>query len=522
MSGPGASSDPRAWLAEADRLHHAKQFAPAVAHYREALTRDPALFDGWYGLGFAQSAQGEYGEAIDAFRRALALQPDASRVRVNLAESLFALGHVTEAIREYERVVLEGDQAAREMALRNVACIAPGDPAQDNAAIQRVRRRWAQAEAGSVRPRHPAAPANAKPRLGYISSFFGERNWMKMFMGVINAHDRDAFEVHLLATGSLPSAASGYRDRPDDRIWDIGDIPNAELAEHIAEARLDVLIDLNGYSDLARLPLLLYRAAPVQLCWANMYATTGFATVDCVIGDPWTIPPEEERFCVERVRRVPRTYLAFAVSGQVPGIAPPPRLSTGHVTFGSLMSAYKITDAVIASWSRILRGVPGSRLLLRNRALREASNRADFLRRFAANGIDAARLSLEGGGEHFDFLRTYDRIDIALDAFPYNGGTSTAEALWQGVPLLTFNGDRWASRTSRSILMEAGLREWVADDQAGFESLAIRLGMAPEGLAAKRAGLRAKVAASPACDTRGLCRALEAIYREEIAGRAGG
>jgi predicted O-linked N-acetylglucosamine transferase (SPINDLY family) len=517
-----AFSDARAWLAEADRLQHAKQFGPAVEHYRQALARDGSLFDAWYGIGFAQSALEEHGDAIEGFRRALALKPGATRLRVNLGESLFALGHVSEAIGEYGRAAAEGDPAARAMALRNVACIAPGDPALDNAAIMRARRRWAEAEAVPERPGRPDWRPEAKPRIGYVSSFFGARNWMKMFMGVINAHDRDRFEVHLLATGSLPSAEAGYRDHTDDRIWDIGDISNAELAGHIADARLDVLIDLNGYSDLARMPFLLHRAAPIQLSWANMYATTGFSTVDCVIGDRWTIPPEEERFCVERVHRVPHTYLAFDTFYPVPDVVPPPWPRAGHVTFGSLMSAYKITDQVIASWSRILRGVPASRLVLRNRALSRASNRADFLARFAANGIDAARLALEGGGDHFDFLRTYDRIDIALDAFPYNGGTSTAEALWQGVPLLTFNGDRWASRTSRSILMEAGLGEWVAADQSGFEAMAIQMGLAPHGLAAIRAGLRDKVAASPACDTDGLCRALEAIYRNEIGSRVVG
>ena len=368
------------------------------------------------------------------------------------------------------------------MALRDIACIAPGDPALDNQAVMRARQRWAATEAASIHPAQPDWRPGAKLKIGYLSSFFGARNWMKMFIGVINAHDRDRFEVHLIATGDLPSAEAGYRDHADDRIWQIGDISNAELAGHIAGARLDVLIDLNGYSDLARMPVLLHRAAPVQLAWANMYATTGFATVDCVVGDPWTCPPDEDRFCVERVRRVPLTYLAFDVFYGVPDVAPPPWTRTGHVSFGSLMSAYKITDPVIAAWSRILLGVPGSRLLLRNRALDQASNRAGVLARFAAEGIDPARLTLEGGGEHLDFLRTYDRIDIALDAFPYNGGTSTAEAIWQGVPLLTFNGDRWASRTSRSILMAAGLGEWVAPNQPAFEAMAIRMGLAPEAV----------------------------------------
>ena len=513
---PAASADAHAWLTEADRLHSAKHLARAVVCYREALARDASLFDAWYGLGFAQGALEEHGAAVDALRAALALQPHAARLRVNLGESLFALGHVSDAVREYERAVAEGDPQARELAFRNIACIAPGDPALDNVAILRARQQWAAAE---TVPLHPDRPERrgGKLRIGYLSSFFGAPNWMKMFMGPINAHDRDRFEVHLIATGDLPSAGSGYRDHPDDRIWEVGDISNADLAGHIAKARLDILVDLNGYSDLARMPVLLHCAAPVQLAWANMYATTGFSTVDCVVGDAWTIPPEEEPFCIERVRRVPNTYLAFEVFYPVPDVAPPPRASADHVTFGSLMSAYKITDQVIESWSRILHGVPRSRLLLRNRALSQPSNCEDFLARFAANGIDAARLILEGGGAHFDFLHTYDRIDIALDAFPYNGGTSTAEALWQGVPLLTFNGDRWASRTSRSILMAAGLGEWVAADRAGFESMAIRLGLAPEGLAAWRSGLRAKVAASPVCDTAGLCRALEEIYRQELA-----
>ena len=520
MSTPGTWSDARVWLAEADRLQHAKQFAPAVEHYRQALARDDSLFDAWYGLGFASAAVEEHGDAIQALRRALAIRPDATRLRVNLAEALFALGHVSEAIREYARAAGEGDAVARDMALRNIACIAPGDPAMDNLAIMRARRGWAEAEAASIPPGQPDWWPGRKLKIGYLSSFFGSRNWMKMFMGPINAHDRERFEVHLIATGDLPSAEAGYRDHPDDRIWEIGDISNEQLAGHIADARLDVLIDLDGYSDLGRMPLMLHRSAPVQLACCGMYATTGFSTIDCVVGDLWTIPPEEERFCVERVRRVPHTYLAFDMFYPAPDVAPPPNERSGHVTFGSLMSAYKVTDQVIASWSRILLGVPGSRLLLRNRALGFASNRADILARFGARGIGAARLSLEGGGEHLDFLRTYDRIDIALDAFPYNGGTSTAEAIWQGVPLLTFNGDRWASRTSRSILMAAGLGDWVAADMAGFEALAIGLGLAPGGLSAVRASLRAKVAASAACDTVGLCRALEAIYQDEVAARA--
>ena len=517
MSGTPLSA--RALLAEADRLHLAKDYAGATEFYASALVKNANLAMAWYGLGCARGSLNEHGEAIEALRRAIALTPDDPRMRASLAEALFAAGHVSEAVREYQRMALEGDAALREVALRNIACIAPGDPALDNAAILRLRKAWAATQKAKPLPARPGWTPGRKLRIGYVGSYFGARNWMKMYMGVINAHDRDRFEINLIVDGPLPSVEAGYRDHPDDRIWEVDGVPNDELAGHIAGAELDVLVDLIGYSNLERMPLSLYRAASVQMTWANMYATTGFPDVDCVIGDAWTIPPEEDAFCAERVRRVPGTYLAFDPFYPVPDVAPPPRAKAGHVTFGSLTSAYKITDPVIASWSRILQGVPGSRLLLSNRTLARKSNRAELTARFKAQGIGVERVTLEGGGEHFDFLRTYDRIDIALDAFPYSGGTTTAEALWQGVPVLTFNGDRWAARTSRSLLMAAGCADWVAEDQAGFESLAIRMGLAPEGLAATRAGLRARVAASPACDTVSLCRVLEAIYLEEAAAK---
>jgi predicted O-linked N-acetylglucosamine transferase (SPINDLY family) len=243
--------------------------------------------------------------------------------------------------------------------------------------------------------------------------------------------------------------------------------------------------------------------------------------LDALVGDRWVIPPEEEAFCAEPIRRVAETYLPFTMFYDTPPVVPPPCLARGHVTFGSLGTAYKLTPLTLDIWSAVLRAVPGSRLLLRNRALDYASNRADLVARFAALGIAEERLDLLGGAPHDAFLATYDGIDIALDTFPYNGGTTTAEAIWQGVPLLTFVGDRWAGRTSRSVLMAAGLGDDVAADPAGLVARAAALAADPQGLAVRRAGQRQAVAASPACDPAALCRELEAIY-EDLAARVAG
>jgi len=497
-------------LAAADQAHLEKNYAKAIDLYRQALAQDPTRFDAWYGLASAQASLLEYGEAIAAYRFALALRPDDMGLRVNLASALFALGYVTEAVRNYQMAAASGDAKVRAMSLRNLACIAPGDPALDNRSVLDIRQRWCAEEAAGIRTVQPCTAPGPRLRIAYYGSFFADKNWMKMYLGAINAHDRKRFEVNLIVDGPLPSAACGYQDHDDDRVWGVSGVSNAELARHIAAAKIDVLVDLNGYSHQKRLPLLLHRAAPVQIAWQGMYATTGFPHVDALIADAAALPCGEERHYTEHIHRVRGTYLAFDFFYEAPEVSPPPSLRTGYITFGSLSSAYKLTPQTLQAWSQILRANPTSRLLLRNAALDKNSNRADLLARFTDLDIAADRLTLLGSGEHLEFLRTYAQIDIALDAFPYNGGTTTAEALWQGVPLLTIDGDRWAGRTSRSILAAAGLSEWVAPDVPSFVAMAAKLAHAD--LAPARRVQRANIAASPACDVVSLCRDLEALY----------
>jgi protein O-GlcNAc transferase len=508
--------DPASELRRADALHLDRQYHEAIEAYRRALAGDASLHAAWYGLGCASLSLKAYGDAVDALRHAVGLRPDADGARCNLAEALFQLGEVDAAVAEYQRAADSGNAEVRAIALAGIACIVPGASHQDNFNVMAARRRWIDWEARGLRRVNASAhEAGRKLRVGYLSAFFGERNWMKLYMGVINAHDRDRFEVHLLSDGAAPSADCGYTDHAEDRIWELGGVSNAALAQHIVEAGLDVLVDLNGYSFQRRLPVFLYRPARLQVCWLGMYGTTGLREIDWLVGDAAVIPPEEEQYCTEPIVRVPGTYLAFWMFYPVPDVAPPPCVQTGYLTFGCLSSAYKLTEPTIAAYAAILRAAPASRLLLCNRTLDEASNRAALLARFARCGVAADRLLLEGGAEHYDFLRSYDRVDVALDTFPYNGGTTTAEALWQGVPMLTCNGDRWAGRTSRSLLLAGGLDEWVTADVPGFQDAAVALAHAadtPARLAALRNGMRERLRASAACDVVGLCRSLEALY----------
>ncbi len=514
--------DPVVAVRHADALQLGGQLTAAAAEYHRALMLDPAAVDGWYGLGCAELARGAFGETAHCLRRALALQPERLDIRFNLGNALFGLGEVDAAVEFYRSVAEAGPSPLTGEALAAIARIIPGASAADNAAVLKARRTWARKEAKILRlpSRRPApAAAGKKLRIGYVSAFFGDRHWMKPVWAAVNHHDRARFEIHFFSDAKAPDAQSGYRDFPDDYVHDIRSASNDGLADYIARCGIDVLVDLNGYSHPSRLDLFMRRPAPVIVGWFNMFATTGIDGFDYIIGDDAVVPAAEERFYSERVLRVPGSYLAFNVLYPVPEVAPPPVLATGSLTFGCFCSQYKITDATIAAFAAILRGAPLARLLLKSRPLADESNRAAVRGRFARHGVAAERVLMDGPAEHFAFLAAYERVDIALDAFPYSGGTTTMEALWQGVPVLTFNGDRWASRTSRSLVLAAGLDAWCLADRDAFVAQAIALARSPTTpaeLAALRASLRDRLARSPACDGAALCRGLESLY-EKIA-----
>ncbi len=498
----------------ADCFHAEAQLPEAIAAYRTAQALDPTSADAWYGAGCAQLQQRAYGDAFLCLSRAAALAPHSAPAHYNLGKTAFELGRVERAITHFRRAAAL-DPAFADMSATSIACIIPGSIHATHADVQNARRHWARSQPASrSRPLFRKTPVRAQERLriGYVSAFFGARNWMKPVFAVINRHDRAAFTIKMFCDGAPPCAESGYADYDHDEIHDISGVPNNRAARIIADAGVDILVDLNGYSAPERLPMLMQRPARTQIGWFNMFATTGMDAFDYLVGDDTVIRPEEEKFYTERIFRVPGSYLAFDVRYKVPDIAPPPSLAAGGpITFGCLGSQYKLTDAVLAAWSAILRGAPSARLYVKNGALEDASTRNDFLSRLGALGIAEHRITLSGRSEHFEFLDAYRHVDIALDTFPYNGGTTTTEALWQGVPVLAFHGDRWASRTSASLLTAAGLHDWLMPDAETYVRHAIALANAPPGLATLRRNLRSRLRA---CDPLTLCQALESFYKK--------
>ncbi len=271
-----------------------------------------------------------------------------------------------------------------------------------------------------------------------------------------------------------------------------------------------VLIDLSGHTAHNRLPVFAWKPAPVQVTWLGLPATTGVAEIDYVLGDPHAIPAEYDNHFSEAVWRMPESYLCLTVPASPVKVAPLPALSTGHVTFGSFNNLTKMNDAVVAVWARILNSVPDSRLLLKTKQLSEPAVCDKTLQRFAACGIAPERLLLSRTTvSRDDHLAAYNKVDIALDTFPYPGVTTSAEALWMGVPVLSLRGDRFMSRTAGSIAHNAGLPDWVAADEDDYVAKAVAFASDLQRLAALRAGLRQQVLASPLFDAPRFARNFE-------------
>lgn len=503
----------------ADAFHAQGDLVRAIELYTIAINLEPSLAGAWWGLGCAFASLGDHASAVESFRRLIALQPDHGMALHNLGKSLFELGQVDPAVDAFQRSLNHLPKEVRCLALGNIAVAIPGAPAANNGDILKARRDWARICLPPIAaPRHFAGPSPASARLirlGYVSAFFGKRNWMKPVWGLLNHHDRDRFEVHLFCEGPESEIGQGYRADPRDRFHNTSGVANTALARLIEELQIDLLIDLNGYSRPSRLPLFGLRPAPVQVAWFNMFATSGIECFDYLVGDQHVIPSEEEGYYTERVVRVPGSYLTFEVSYPVPDVVSPPCLKRGALTFGCLAPQYKITTKVVEAWSRILNANPSSRLILKNVVLGKPAAREFVRELFGRFQVHADRVDLDGPAEHFAFLERYADIDIALDTFPYNGGTTTMEALWQGVPVLTFSGDRWAARISASLLLESGLSEFVTADSEEYIALAVALAGdpgTPARLESLRRSMRERLRGEPVCNVRGFVRNMEEEY----------
>ena len=375
-------------------------------------------------------------------------------------------------------------------------------------------------------------------RVGYVSPDFKAHSVAFFVTPVLRHHDHDRFEVFGYHNSRHSDGVTEALRHECDHWREIASLTDEEVAGIIRRDEVDILVDLTGHTAFNRLLTFARKPAPVQVTWLGYPNTTGLAAIDYRVTDDWTDPPgDADRYYTERLIRLPTTFSCYSPPGDCPEVSPLPVATNGFVTFGSLNNFSKIHPEVVGVWIRLLEAVPQSRLILvynggskswldniihRVRssaeipfaALRAMSNLRLARKAFATSGISASRIKiLRGSPSSVVHLQNYQKIDIALDPFPYNGTTTTCESLWMGLPVIALEGDTHAQRVSSGILNNVGLGELSARSHEEYLAIARRLSEDKRNLAALRATLRPMMSGSSLMDGREFTANLESAYR---------
>ena len=494
------------------------QVAEALLCFERAIELRPDLVDARNNLGLACSAQGEPDRALASFEHAVQIDPDHFGALTNLANAFKDQGRAAEAI-AYYRLALASrpDDAPVHSNLLLAMHYQPGaDPREILAEARSYARRHAEPVAAAIEPRPSRSPAGPRrppaDRATSPARLPKEHPVVSVQVPIVAAHDRHRFEIICYADVPRPDAITrrfkGYAD-----CWrSLVGLSDAQAAERIRQDDIDILVDLAGHTGGNRLRTFARKPAPIQVSYMGYLGTTGLSAMDYYITDAHADPPGlSEAHYQESLIRLPLCGFCYA-----PGPAPevrsvPPARQSGQVTFGCLNNPAKVSDEVLAVWSRGLAAVPGSRLLLRTGAGRSAEERIrDVL---TARGIAPERLGFAGPtATRFAYLEQYHAVDIALDPFPYNGVTTTCDALWMGVPVISQAGRMNVSRQGVRFLRTVGLDELLAETLEDYVRIATALAGDLARLADLRAGLRERMSGSPLLDAQRLARDLEAAY----------
>ncbi len=486
----------------------------AVACYRRALDIKPDYAAAHNNLGNACKAQGRLEEAIECYQRALALTSDYAEAHVNLGNALCEQGSIEEALACYRRALTIKPHFAE--AHSNLLLALHYHPVEDPALLFDLHREWndkyAKSLAAMIAP-HPNRCGTDRPlRIGYVSADFRRHPVGYFLKPVLAAHDRSRFELFCYSmvgkeddfTAEIQASAGTWRN--------ITGMSDENVAATIRNDGIDILVDLSGHTAGNRLLVFAGKPAPIQVAWIGYVDTTGLDTMDYLLADDFVSPPEGAQSFTEQLVKLPGSYLCYEPPKYAPPVSSLPALLSGHLTFGCFNNLSKVSGEVVVLWSRILRELPGSRLVLKTKSLNDQHAQERYRQLFLAQGIQPGRVDLLGSSPHVELLNHYGRIDMALDPFPYTGGLSTCEALWMGVPVITLVGSTFLSRIGGSLLTHAGLTEAVTCSPAQYVERAVKLGKDLEHLSRMRLGLRARVAAS-LCDAETFVHNLERAYQ---------
>jgi predicted O-linked N-acetylglucosamine transferase (SPINDLY family) len=488
----------------------------AVVASRQAISNRPDYAEAHCHLGNALRDQGKLEEAVLAYREAIRVKPNYAGAHSNLGAALADQGKQDEAIAALHQATSTGPNLAE--AFSNFLLCLNYSHKMTPQQFYSVHREWNKRYGHPVS--RPAAYTNDRGitrrlKIGYVSPDFRDHSVAFFFEPLLKDHDRQAVEVFCYAEVKGPDAVTArLQGLADNWLVTVG-LSDDELAQRIRTDRIDILVDLAGHTASNRLRVFARKPAPVQVTWLGYPNTTGLEAIDYRLVDVVTDPiGEADAFASETLVRLEAGFLCYGALKDAPAPAAPPCLKTGAVTFGSFNNPAKLSTATLDVWGELLSRRPEARLLLKGESFVDAATRALLLARLGERGVAAERVDLIGWlTDPAEHLALYGRMDIALDPLPYNGTTTTCEALWMGVPVVTLKGDRHAGRVGASLLSGMGLTELIASSAEEYAGIGLALADSPRRLEELRHSLRPRMAASPLCSGPAFARKMESAFR---------
>ena len=502
----------------------ADDFDGAAEDARQATQAQPQLYGGWLNLGLALEQRGEHAHAAEALRQACLLRPDQSIAMRALARCSYRAGNAHRSSRPLLLQALQLAPDDTELGLMlassylNDAEIAPAlqvharlrqlqpqqpalasaelialhyDPQTGPEALLCAHQDWAKRFAAPAPAAiEPTWTRGAALRVGWLSPRFAEGPLASLVLPAMEAQSSMGVEHHLYASHP-PSGAAGQRFAAlGTRVSTVAALSDAELIEQVRADRLDVIVDLAGHAPGNRLRALSERLAPLQVSWGDWFSTTGLPSMDAFLSDDFLTPAGSEVHFSERVLRLPLGRFCYRPGARTPEIADRDGQPLVFVSFNRVA---KMNDAVLQLWARILGACPASRLQLRAGAFDDAEARDNFLARAERLGLPPQRLDLHGFCSATEVMQAYAQADIALDPFPFNGCTTSADALWMGLPVVTWPGRSLVSRQSGALLARLGLQPLIAESAEAYVARAVALAEDHAGRAELRHSLRARM-----------------------------
>jgi len=500
-----------AWANLSNLLRLQMRLSEAEQTARQALAVRPDLPGAWVNLGCALEELACHGEAEACLQRALALQPDQPEARHNLGSGRL--------MRHLYRADLSLAELLRLHQTWGEALLAESEHQREAVSPPAGT---APRRSGPPGPAATPPPARAgRPRIAFLSSDL-RRHAVTTFLEPLLEHlDRDRFDPVCLASVAEGDACTERLRRLPLEWHDVHQRSDAQLEELIRSLGIDLLIELNGHTRGTRLAALLRHPARLQASWLGYPFRTGLPSLDFRISDAWVLDGSEEPQGPERRALLDRCQFVYRPLAEAPEVSALPALERGAITFGSRSNLNKLTPPVLALWSLLLLSCPGSRLLLQASHLADPHWRGWLRGAFAAHGVPPETLLLLPYDGSLGHLEAYHRIDIALDPFPYNGITTSCDALWMGVPLVTLRGELPQGRGGVTLLEALGRADWIADTPEHYLAIARGLAVDPLRLSAERSLLRARMQASPLCREAEHARAFERCLERMLAGPAG-